>query len=217
MITAAIDSGEGTLSATFTSLDGTAADVDTRLGEALTQFRDALAQRAGEAAGRAQEPLTSLDGRMDRAMQEAEEATHRSWWENALRAIPWRTIAGIVVGLVVTIAVVALLGTGIGALIVAGALAGALSVAATTLIDNRIAGRETNWGELGKQMLIGAAFGAIGGALGGGVTGALVRPSSVSSSPESPRWPSAKRPTSSPALRSGSCRTLRPATPGTRA
>ena len=82
-------------------------------------------------------------------------------------------IAGIVVGLLVTIAVVALLGTGIGALIVAGALAGALSAAATTLTDNAVHGRDTNWSELGKQMLVGAAFGAIGGAIGGGVSGAL--------------------------------------------
>ncbi|KOX19920.1 hypothetical protein ADK67_32215 [Saccharothrix sp. NRRL B-16348] len=173
LVSGAQESGDRTITGAFAGLDRTIADLDVRFGQALGRFREALAQRAAEATGRAQAPLSTLDGRMDQAMREAEEATRRSWLENALRSVPWGMIAGLVVGLLVTIAVVALLGTGIGALILAGALAGALSAAATTLTDNAVHGRDTNWSELGKQMVVGAIFGAIGGAVGGGVTGAL--------------------------------------------
>jgi hypothetical protein len=173
LVSGAQQSGDQTITGAFAGLDRTIADLDVRFGQALGQFREALAQRAAEATGHAREPLSTLDGRMDQAMREAEEATHRSWLENALRSVPWGMIAGLVVGLLVTIAVVALLGTGIGALILAGALAGALSAAATTLTDNAVHGRDTNWSELGRQMVVGAIFGAIGGAIGGGVSGAL--------------------------------------------
>ncbi|SED07313.1 hypothetical protein SAMN04489727_6287 [Amycolatopsis tolypomycina] len=173
LVSGAQQSGDRTVDGAFASLDRTIADLDARFGQALGQFREALAQRAAEATGRAREPLGTLDGRMDQAMREAEEATHRSWLENAVRSVPWGMVAGLVVGLLVTIAVVALLGTGIGALILAGALAGALSAAATTLTDNAVHGRDTNWSELGRQMVVGAIFGAIGGAIGGGVSGAL--------------------------------------------
>ncbi|WP_410614864.1 hypothetical protein [Amycolatopsis sp. lyj-109] len=173
LVSGAQQSGDQTITGAFASLDRTIADLDARFGQALGQFREALAHRAAEATGRAREPLSTLDGRMDQAMREAEEATHRSWLENAVRSVPWGMVAGLVVGLLVTIAVVALLGTGIGALILAGALAGALSAAATTLTDNAVHGRDTNWSELGRQMVVGAIFGAIGGAIGGGVSGAL--------------------------------------------
>ncbi|GAA2659806.1 hypothetical protein GCM10010436_92360 [Paractinoplanes durhamensis] len=170
---AATGSGDRMVSGNLATLDQIVADLDTRFGQVLTEFRQSLTQRAGETTGQAREPVGTLDARMTTAMREAEEATHRSWLEKAWDSIPWGTIAGVIVGLVVTIAVVALLGTGIGALIVAGALSGALSAAATTLTDNAVHGRDTNWSDLGKQMLVGAAFGAVGGAIGGGVAGAL--------------------------------------------
>jgi hypothetical protein len=173
LVAGATGSGEGVVTGNLACLDQIIADLDTRFGQVLGEFRQTLTQQAGETSGRAREPLGTLDSRMTEAMREAEEATHRSWLDNALRSIPWGMIAGVIVGLVVTIAVVALLGTGIGALIVAGALAGALSAAATTLTDNAVHGHDTNWSELGKQMIVGAAFGAIGGAIGGGVSGAL--------------------------------------------
>ncbi|WP_157437117.1 hypothetical protein [Actinoplanes subtropicus] len=173
LTTAATGSGSALVGGNLASLDQIIADLDARFGQVLTDFRTSLTQKAAETTGKAREPVTTLDGRMTKAMQEAEEATHRSWLEKAWDSIPWGTIAGVIVGLVVTIAVVALLGTGIGALIVAGALSGALSAAATTLTDNAVHGRDTNWGDLGKQMLVGAAFGAVGGAIGGGVAGAL--------------------------------------------
>jgi hypothetical protein len=173
LVGTAIGTGDGSVNSNIAALDALIADLDSRFGQALAEFRQSLSTRSDEAVGQAREPLGSLDGRMSTAMREAEEATHRSWLENAVRSIPWGAIAGVVVGLVVTIAVVALLGTGIGALIVAGALAGALSAAATTLTTNAIQGRDTDWGELGTQMLVGAVFGAIGGALGGGAAGAL--------------------------------------------
>ncbi|WP_203995220.1 hypothetical protein, partial [Virgisporangium aurantiacum] len=173
LVDTTISSGDGTVAGNLASLDQLVADLDARFGQALGDFRQTLTTKAGETTDRAGQPMSTLDSRMTQAMTEAEEATQRSWLENAVRSIPWGTIAGVVVGLVVTIAVVALLGTGIGALIVAGALAGALSAAATTLTDNAVHGRDTDWGDIGKQMLVGAAFGAIGGALGGGVAGAL--------------------------------------------
>ena len=173
LTSAATGSGSALVGGNLASLDQIIADLDTRFGQVLTGFRTSLTQKAGETTGQAREPVNTLDGRMTKAMREAEEATHRSWLEKAWDSIPWGTIAGVIVGLVVTIAVVALLGTGIGALIVAGALSGALSAAATTLTDNAVHGRDTNWSDLGKQMLVGAAFGAVGGAIGGGVAGAL--------------------------------------------
>jgi hypothetical protein len=176
-VKAAAESNDRIVTGAERSLDGTIADLDGRFTAALADFRTRLGSKVADAAGRAREPLGSLDARMDEAMDRAEDKLDQSWlerqWSNIVESINWGMLAGLLVGLFVTILVVAFVGTGIGALILAGALAGALSVAATTLTNNAIEGRATDWGELGKNMLVGAAFGAVGGALGGGVTGAL--------------------------------------------
>ena len=177
MAVSAATAEEGIVSGAERTLDEAVGDLDTRFTTALADLAAQLEQRVGEAVTNAREPLGTLEGRMDEAMQRADERMHESWLEQqideAVESIDWGFVAGLVVGLLVTIAVVALLGTGIGALILAGALAGALSVAATTLTNDAIHHRETNWGELGRNMLVGAAFGAIGGAIGGGVSAGL--------------------------------------------
>jgi hypothetical protein len=176
-VTGARTRGDALIADTGRSLDASITDLDTRFAQAVADLRATLDQRTNEAVQKAREPLGSLDKRINDAMRRAEERMNMSWLERQLHdiaeGINWGFIAGLVVGLLVTIAVVALLGTGIGALILAGALAGALSVAASTLTENAIHGRPTDWGKLGKDMLIGAAFGAVGGAIGGGVTGAV--------------------------------------------
>ncbi|WP_044986145.1 hypothetical protein [Sorangium cellulosum] len=177
VVTGAVQSGDQVVGGAERGLDATIADIDGRFSQAISDFRAQLQQRVTEAASNAREPLGTLDGRIEQGMARAEERVNQSWlerqWSDLVESVNWGMLAGLLVGILVTIAVVALIGTGIGALIVAGALAGALSVAATTLTNDAIAGRDTNWGELGRNMLIGAAFGAVGGVLGGGVTGAL--------------------------------------------
>ncbi|MBP1705607.1 MAG: hypothetical protein H6Q36_1346 [Chloroflexi bacterium] len=177
MVNEAVASGDAVVSGGQRALDSAVNQVDERFVNAISELRANLAERVSEQAVRAREPLGSLPGRLDEGMTRAENRATSGWFMRQLydigESINWGFVAGLIVGLLVTILVILLIGTGIGALILAGALAGALGVAASTLTEDAIAGRPTDWGRLGRDMLIGAALGALGGAIGGGVSGAL--------------------------------------------
>lgn len=162
---------------TESSLDTVIADVDTKtFAPGVAEHKTKIAESKSEAAKRADEPGSTVETRALEASQKADESAHKSWLERQLddisEAFSWSMLAGLIVGLLVTIAIIALFGSGFWVLVIAGAVAGALSTLASTLVEK---GLDVDPWELGRDMLIGAAFGAIGGAIGGGMTAGLQR------------------------------------------
>jgi hypothetical protein len=157
------------------------AQADTGLAAALGRLATTLDSHVQEALTSAGQPVGTLDVRIQQGVERARQRANDGWFIDQLRQIGdalsnpsfW---AGLIVGLLVTIAVIAICGTGIGALILAGALAGAASAAASTLTDYATGRRKgpIDWGDLAKQMAVGALFGAVGGALGAGTAAGVL-------------------------------------------
>jgi hypothetical protein len=172
--------GDGLLEQVSEGLDDGVDGFAAGLDEALRELSRVLDGKVQEAADNARAPLDSLDERLREAMGKAQREVEKGWVRRQLSAINWGFLAGLLVGLLVTIVVIALLGTGIGALILAGALAGALSAAASVVTESMVARQPIDWGELGRQMVIGAVTGAVGGAVGGGAGAVLARQTAMS-------------------------------------
>jgi hypothetical protein len=174
---AGINANTTMVTASKTSLDTHIASVDTDLKGSLTELKGKMEGKVGEAVDRAHQPTKDVDSRIDEAKRKADERAHQSWlerqWSDITESLSWGMLAGLIVGLLVTIAIIALFGSGFWVLVIAGAVAGALSTMASTLVQNAVDGRPTDWADLGKQMAIGAVFGAIGGAVGGGMAAGI--------------------------------------------
>lgn len=146
----------------------------------LNDFSTNLDGQVSEAETKAAEPLASLPGRIDQAMERAAAQTHKSWlerqWDDFVEMASdpgfWAgLLTGIVLGLIV-LAVVVLGGVtlGLGAIVLIGLAIGAACAAVGTIVSNLSADPPRPWHQgLVQNVLLGAGLGALGGLVIGAV------------------------------------------------
>jgi hypothetical protein len=177
MVEGAVADGRDLTKSASSRLDEAIKDVGGRFDKSVATLRDTLTGKVGEAVANARKPLGDLDQRIDEGMHRAGRRIEDGWltsqWHDIAESVNWGFVLGLIVGLLVTLVAVIVFGPGLLTLVVAGAIAGALSVLASTLLENYRHEQKTDWAELGKAMLWGAALGAVTGLVGGGLGGTL--------------------------------------------
>jgi F0F1-type ATP synthase assembly protein I len=179
-VTQANTAGSGMVSQIATSLSGQIGQIESGFKQGLEQYRGGLNEQVASAEDRVREPRQDLPNRIDTAQRRAEERSKQGFWERQWNDFVEMVsdpgfLAGLITGLLLAALVIFVVGTGglgLLAILAIGAVIGAISAGVGTFVSQITGGSYSNlfsgnvslsrvdWGQIGINMALGAAFGA---------------------------------------------------------
>jgi hypothetical protein len=181
----AMTAGDSTVAQVGTDLDTHLSQAQASFGGVLAQFGSQLATNVAGSTTNAQQPVTTLDSRIQTAQDKAEADAKKGWWAKQWDDIKDMVtspafLTGLVVGLLVAAAVVLILlsaGTATPFIVMAAGVAGGMAAgAASTMVSNAQKGEDILQANVLTNALIGGLAGGVAAGLvlfGGGVIAGL--------------------------------------------
>jgi len=178
----AMTAGDTTVAQVGTDLDAHLDKAQTSFGDVLASFGSQLQTNVAASASNAQQPVSTLDARIQTAQEKAEADAKKGWWAKQWGDIKEMVtspafLTGLVIGLLVAAVIILSAGTATPFVLMAAAVAGGMAAgAASTMVSNAQKGEDILQMNVLTNALIGGAAGAVAAGIvlfGGGVVAGL--------------------------------------------